>query len=377
VGAGCSIWQPRPRRPRVIQIFRRLMVPRRLTLLLLLLALAACDTTPSDPLSERADLMAMAGVDMASGRPPAPLSLQGLLYSAVHRVYTEQGAGAARALVGDLRRLQEEARSAQSSRDREASTARLRAVQIEELDIVLRVFGEGVPDRVITTVAADGERLRSAVAASTQAGRDLPRGAALLAELDHTLAEAARAADLGDVRAALDAATRAAAKADGVRLILAEAKRIPALEDLFDAAVDALRQREGPDQTRLELERYNELQRRADASVGAGDRQRTHSALQAVRTEQVDIVLRVLGADATRRMLDAFSYSIEDVDRALAEARQGGRDIGKLERMAASARDLRNRASTALAAGDPETALDLGSHAVGLLNAIRLALTGH
>jgi hypothetical protein len=352
------------------------MVPRRLTLLLLLLALAACDTTPSDPLSERADLMAMAGVDMASGRQPAPLSLPGLLYSSVHRVYTEQGPGAARALVGDLRRLQEEARSAQSSRDREASTARLRAVHDEELDVVLRVFGDGVVDRVITTVAADGERLRSAVAASTQAGRELPRGVALLAELDHTLAGAARAADLGEVRQALDAATRAAALADGVRLVLAEAKRIPGLEDLFDAAVVALRQRQGPDQARRELERYNELQRLAAASVGSGDRQRAHSALQAVRTEQVDVVLRVLGVDAARRMLDAFSYSILDVDRTLAAARQGGRDIGKLERMAASARDLRARASTSLAAGDAATALDLGSHAVGLLNAIRMALTG-
>lgn len=352
------------------------MTLRRVTLLLVLLALVACDGTPSDPLSERADLIALAGVDPGHGRQPAPLSLQGLLFSAVHKVYTEQGAGAARSLVGELRRLQEDARAAQSSREREAATARLLELHAEELGIVLRVFGPGIAERTAAAVRVDAEGLRSAVAASEQAGRELPRASILLDRLAEALAEARAAATDGDVLASLDAATRAAAMADGVRVALAEARRIPTLEDLFAASVDVLRSRQDGEDVQQDLARFDALQRDADAAVGSRDRERVHTALRAVRDEQVAVVLGVLGPPAVTRMLDAFGYSVADAETALALARRAGRDVSRLERMVASARDLRSRAASALAAGDAATALDLGSHAVGLLNSVRLALTG-
>jgi hypothetical protein len=347
----------------------------RVSVLLSLLVLAACEGTPSDPLSERADLMALAGVNVANGRQPAPLSLSGLLFASVHKVYSEHGASAARALVGDLRRLQGEARSAQASRDREDAAMRLRAVHQEELQIVLRVLGTGIVERTIHSTAADGERLRSAISAAELAGAHIAEAGALFRQLDAALAEAAGAADADRHLAALDAATRAAALADGVRILLAQANRIPELDDLFAASVSVLREREGGASAPASLARYRELRRAADATVGSGDRERAHESLRALRAEQVDVVLRVLGPDAVRRMLDAFGWAAAEADAALAAQRRAGRDISRLERMSYSARDLRDRAEAAFRSGDAATALDLGSHGIGLLNALRFALT--
>jgi hypothetical protein len=48
--------------------------------------------------------------------------------------------------------------------------------------------------------------------------------------------------------------------------------------------------------------------------------------------------------------------------------------VTRLGRMAVSARDMLGRSTAALAEGDVATALDLGSHAAGLINTLRTSL---
>lgn len=352
------------------------MPRRRLILLTLLLgfASAACDATPADPLDARGDLATLLEESAAAPGQPAPFTLPGLVHAAVHKVYTEQGATAARALVNDLRRLQEEARVAVAASDRDHAAARLNAVHEEQLRIVLRVFGPGVADRVIVGVALEAARLGRVVEEAAAAGRDMHGAQQSLVALQSLLQEAATAAAHGDATAALDAATRAARHAGEVRHAVAQARRIPGLDELFDVAVATLRADLGPDAARAALAHYNSLRRAADEAVRAGDRQRAHTALERVRGEQIRFVLRVLGADAVGRLLDAVARGADEVDTALAAARAAGRDASRFERMAASARDMLLRAQDHFYDGDPASALDLASHAAGLLNAIRLGL---
>jgi hypothetical protein len=352
------------------------MPRRRLvrTVLLLCVALAACDATPSDPLDARGDLAALLALDGEAGRQ-APLTLPGLLHAAVHKVYSEQGATAARSLVSELRRLQEESSVALARGDRERAAALTSAAHAEQIALVLRVFGRGVLERVITGVALDAARLARGVAETEAAGRELPRARELLASIEALLGHAAAAAAQGSPERALEAATRAAALAESVRHALTDARRIPALQDLFDLAAAHLRTEVGPDAAREALADYNALRRAAEEAIRSGDRARAHEALEAVRAEQIRLVLHVLGAEAVERLLAVLSAGAGEVQAALTAARGAGRDVTRLERMAVAANDMIARARAAADGGDAAAALDLASHAAGLMNSIRLALT--
>jgi hypothetical protein len=356
---------------------------RRLTpvLLLCVVALTACDATLSDPLDPRGDLAALLSVDGAAGQPAGPLTLPGLLHAAVHKVYREQGGTAARALVSDLQRLLEEGRTAAARGEQERAAALGVAAREEQLGIVLRVFGGSVVERVGTGVSLDAARLARAVAESAAADRPMPRAHELLRLIDGLLAQSRLDAEEGRMLPALDAATHAAAHVERVRQSLAEAQRIPALHELFDLAAARLRAESGAESgaesAREALAPYQALRREAATAVSSGDRQRAHEALDAVRAEQIRIVLHVLGDEAVARLLDAVKGAGEEVRAALAQARAGGRDLSRLERMAGTARDLVDRGRAAFSDGDPATALELASHAAGLINSVRLTLTVH
>jgi hypothetical protein len=337
------------------------------------LLLASCDAAPSDPLDTRADLAALLN-GPARGHA-APHTVQGLLHAALHRVYSDHGASAARGLVSELRRLQDEARRAMAASDREATSLRLQAARAEELAIVLRVFGHPVAERVVTGVALDLARLTRAVDESEQAGRLLPRSRELLAQMALTLQEAHAALERREALAALDAATRAAAVGEAVGQDVSDARRIPALAELFDLAAarpgGAVGDGGGVEDA---LVRYRTLRQQANAAVRTGDRERAHRALEAVRAEQIRIVLDALGEQAAARLVTAVWQGVQELESELRAARSYSRDVARVERMVATARDMTVRARTALEAGNSASALDLASHAAGLINAGRLTL---
>jgi hypothetical protein len=301
------------------------------------------------------------------------LSMPGLLHAAIHRVYTDQGADAARALVGELRRLHAQAQAATENGDREASAARIRAVHAEEVRIVLGVFGEGLAGRVVDAVVADADQLRREVVEAEADGRQLPRAHELLAHIDSLLARGGSALERGDAAGALDAAARAAASADAVRHVIADASRALTIDDLFQNALARDRQLSGSASPSTTA-RYDVLKATADAAVKAGNRDRAHDALKAARTEQIRIVIDVLGPAAADRMLAVLKERSEAARAGVTHARAVGRDVYRLERMLESVRDLTSRAQRARAAGDAATALDLGSHAATLVNALHIAL---
>lgn len=349
---------------------------RTLTLLLLtlLLGMAACDRTPVDPQDPDSELAVLLGDGAAAGVGRSPLSLPGLLHSAVDRVYREQGASAARTLIMELRVLHLAVQRATLAGDREDAAARMRALHAEELRIVLSVFGDPVAARVAEAVRTDADRLRSSLQELQQDGHDLPRAVEALAGVEELLVDAAAAWAAGDARASLDAATRAAALVDGVRRVLADAVRLPALEQIFDRAVARLREGGDPERVRAALADYHRAEAAARAAVRSGDRQHAHTALEAARREQIRVILRVLGPGVVAHSLQQARSASDELATSLAAARAAGRDVSRLERMLVSARDMLQRAELAFTSGDAAAALDLGTHAAGLLNALRVAL---
>jgi hypothetical protein len=336
--------------------------------LLFTFVVAGCDSAPSDPLDSRTDLSAL----LADGRAAAPgLSLPGLVYSAVHRVYSEQGASAARALLTDLRRLEQEGRAVSNGAGRGEAAAHSQALHAEEVRIVLRVYGDAIVARVIEAVREDALRWTVRVSAEEHAGRAVSEARELLARLDVQLAAAVTAQERGDAASALDAATRAAATGEELRAVLEYASRIDGLDDLFERATQRLRSAQGAGGA---LARHAELHSAAEDAVRLGSGERAHAALKAARDEQIRVVLAVLGPSSVERLLGEASAGLTELETMLQGARAAGRDVARLQRMAATSRDLLHRATAARQAGDAEVALDLATHAAGLVNAARTGL---
>ena len=347
----------------------------RLVLLLsLVCAFGACDLAPVDPLDPRVNVTALLLGDDAVGRN-TQLSMPGLLHAAIRKVYTEQGAIAARAMIGELRRLHDQAQTALANGDREASVARLRAVRAEEIRIVLRVFGDRLASRVVDDVTADAAQLAAVVGELESAGQSLTRARELLTSIDALLVQSGTYMELGNAAAALDAAARAASATDGLRQLLVDLARVPTVDVLYDAALARLRA--ATPNAVLPTRRHDALQQAAHDAVRSGDHERAHTSLRAARAERIRLVLEVLGADVVDRMLQDVKKAHDEAGTGLARARTAGRDIYKLERMLETTRDLHGRATQALAGRDAATALDLGSHAATLVNAIRIALSAN
>jgi hypothetical protein len=344
---------------------------RRLTFFLFCstLIVGACDRTPHDPLDAQADLAALLGGDHAARA--GAWTLPGLLHSAVHRVYTDHGPSAARNLVGELARLQQDARRLMIGGDREAADAGIAAVHAAEVDLVLRVFGPAIVDRTIAASALDLTRLERAAAEAEEAGRDLLTSRLALVRASGMLRTAEERHAAGDAANALTSATRAAAVINDVRTQVADASRLPALAELYDLAISRLRRNHAASAAGVQAQ-HAALRQSAEQAVRDRDREGAARALADVRAHEIRVVIDVLGREPVQRLVDAVSRGIADVDGL---ARHTGRDVTRLRRMIATARDMNARARGALSAGDVHDALDLASHAAGLVNAANLGLS--
>lgn len=346
-------------------------------LVLAAMALPACDRMPVDV--QEADL-AVAALLLDREGPGAgapPHSLSRLLHEAIHRVYTEEGSESARAMVADLHRLRETPGVALASpADAGAAPPSGGAVRAEEIRLVLSVLGAGVVPRVVDGVRADAARLGERVAQGDAGEAGRSRAATLFEEADRLLDEAMARFAAGSTASALDAATRAAVVVHEVRTTLLLAMSLPTLESLFDDAVTRLRLLRGPLHARTALEPVSSLQAEAAEAVRSGDRDRAHAALTAVRREQIALVLHVLGPDVPQRQLTAVRAALRDAGAATGRSLNAGRDVHRLERMLAVARDIEDRATEAMRAGRIDDALDLASHAASLINTLNAELAG-
>jgi hypothetical protein len=330
-------------------------------LVLAIMATAACERTPVDPLDDP-DLAALAGTE---GLRPSSLTLPGLLYSAIRRVHGEQGIEAARDLVRDLARIQHRLDAAAV----DERPGLRRELRNEQLRIVLLVHDSDVVARTIRGVSEDAASLRSRRDALAGSGIAAPEASALLDDLPELLARARSALNPID---ALDAATRAASLTTRVRDAIAGAARLPSLHDLFDDASSRL----GAGVEHHLVTRSRELTAVAHDAVRSGDREHAHSASKAARDAQIRVVLAGLGPDAVADVIGWGQHRMREQKQTLGGA-AAVRDVSRLERMNASAGNMLERADVQLRRGNSSSALDLAAHAVDLLNALEATLTGY
>ena len=316
-------------------------------LLSLLLAFPACDRDITDPTLRDDDVGAL--LVRAGLAPAGDFTVATLLHDAIRTVQRERGTEAARL---ELERIRAAGVAGDSAERR-------------QLAIVLDVLGPGVLGGAAAETGARLERLAAAL-------DTVP--AADAAPLHATHARAVQALTLGrnalaggDSLVALAEFTRSAALAVELRRALLLRDRIEALPELFRRArarIEAASDRQPPPQ----LQRHGELVERARRSVAHGKRLDTHRALQAVRAEEVHLTVAVLGAPTVNTLVAKVEMELERLEPLAA-----GKP--RMQRMHAAGKDLAVRARRELERGRPEAALDLGSHAAGLANALRLAVT--
>jgi hypothetical protein len=338
------------------------MRSRRSAILLVpaLLAMAACDRTPVDPLDDST----IAALSETDGQRSPSLTLPGLLYSAIRSVHDEQGIDAARDIVRDLARIQHRLDAAPVE-ERPALRRELRA---EQLRIVLLVNDSDVVAQTIRRVSEEAARLRARRDMLAASGIDAPEASAILEDIPILIA---RAQSVSTDIEALDAATRAAARTDRMHAALAGAARLPSLTELFDDAADRLQMRA---QHELVAE-SDELRAAAEDALLSRERSEAQQAARAARDAQIRVVLEALGPDVVADVIGWGQHRVRDQQERL-EAESGIRDVSRLERMNASAGDMLQRADLQLRRGNSAAALDLAAHAADLLNALEATLTG-
>ena len=339
---------------------------RRTCLIVTLLAgLAACDRTPTDPGLEEAASSAASSAVFAS----SPTSLSQLFRRAAGEARQRGGARAAELLFLNWRRLNDEARSALRSGDREAAQVKIEAVRREELALVVRVLGPKAITSVVQDVAVALARARLELSNASAAGKDIVRAGSHVRQAAGLLEAANRALVAGDYTTALDQATRASELVDGVSHYLITLRRIGGLEILFaDAVARAGRDRHSATLTGL-LAAHEKWNADARASLRQGDREQARQKLEAARVEQIRVVLHVFGPGVVLSLIDQVDANITATRKRLRLADPAA--APRAARMLVEAASLNARATNANARRDVATALDLASHAAGLVNAIQ------
>jgi hypothetical protein len=339
----------------------------RVLCLLLAAALgsAACDRTPTDPALEP-------GLDspQSSVFAAAPTSLPKLLQGAIARVEAQQGSAGVRKLLSDWRRLNDDARTALTEGDRQLAQSRIDAVRTEELRIVSSVLGDRGVHQVVRDVALGLAWGRLDWSAAEASGKDLSQARDLADQITKLLLNANRALGVRDYPTALDHATRASDRLDGLRHFLIALYRIPGLETMFGDAVAQINRERDVESARTLLSASDLLNEEARVALRSGNRERARQKLEAARQEQIRIVLRVKGPGVVAPLLGQIDDGIASTRPRIARLTDT-RLAQRATRMVAEAASLGTRARMALNRGDAATSLDLASHAAGVVNALQ------
>lgn len=340
--------------------------PVRLLVFLGMAALAAgCDRTPTDA-ADIAALLVAADPGFANSRA-LNSTLPALFRESIAKVESANGRRAVDQMLQDWRALQDELKTEAATASREAIQAKVAAIHEEELRIVELALGK----RVITRLIGDGNvgvaEARAHIIAAEAAGVDLSAARSVADQVEAKLRTARLALQNSNSRAALEAATSASTTLAGLRYYLVEGRRIAGLETLLPKAI--VRLEAAGD--RATIEKLAALKEQASAALRTGDRSAANSRLAELRAAHIKIVLRELGPDATSQLVHDVAERAVEVQSSLLSLKERGRDVAKLQRMTREAVDLNTRARAALKKGDAATALDLGSHAAGILNAVQ------
>ncbi len=209
-------------------------VPSAAATVLLVLAVSACGEDPAGPATQESietelarldgDVLALGGgqTDMPSDvadfiAPPRdrpPVDSRSLLVALTHRairiVAHEDGPEAAHRLLAPVFEALRKARRAREAGEFELAREFLLEARLAMAQIVVRVLGPEVSERVLDGV---GERVRVLFARLEEAeaaGEEHPRVRALLERAADLLRESSRALEAGDPALSLERSTRAA-----------------------------------------------------------------------------------------------------------------------------------------------------------------------
>ncbi|MBI4544232.1 MAG: hypothetical protein HY703_03455 [Gemmatimonadetes bacterium] len=353
-----------------------------------LLFSAACEREPTAP-EESGELAAAAAAGgFAAGQAgstaaawhgqESTFTLEYLLRSALHKVRTEKGDSAARALKARLEALEAELRAAREAHDRERFERAQAALRAEQIKIVLEVLGNDVARQVVEGVSRALTEVRAQVAAARAAGKDVSKLDAGLARAAQVVDSASAALGRQQYDRALDLGTRAASLVSELRFAASVLDGsfivIPALERLVAEAYHKVVKEQGRDSARALVAKLEQLQKELREAKQAHDRERAERLQAAIRAEQIRVAVAVLGAAAPAHVLEATVKVLEAVNTQIAALKAAGKDVKRLEEAAAKAAELIRQARTALESQKLPEALHLATQAGHLVDSLRRTL---
>jgi len=274
------------------------------------------------------------------------------------------------ALLQEWRGLQDDLTRIAPNAQREVVQAKLDAIHARELQIVLRTFGDQVVTRVLNDASQGLGAAQAQLEAAGQAA-DMTSVLSVVRQVREKMAAARAAVAANDMTRALDEGAEAVTLVSGLNFYLVELQRINGLEVLFPRAVETLAQQPHDARTQGLLAAADRASAAAGNAMRLGDREAAQTQLRQARAEQIDVVLAVLGTSAASQLVRQTGTRITLLRGMMDSLDARGRDVTRYKRMLGEANDLSTRAALALEKGNAATALDLGSHAAGMLNALQ------
>lgn len=330
-------------------------MPRRpIFLVLLLMAVsAACERAATGP--------SIIEEDRARARG-APNTLPVLFDEALRTAQQRNGDDALNTALKTWESRQAEVQAAYAARNPAALQARLQALRNEEIKLVVNVLGTSVVGRALSESNAALTAARQRITQAAQQGAQTGAAEKAVDEINQLLSRAT-ALQSSEPERALAIATEAARLLATIDDTIIELRRLRGVESLFPEVAAQLKP--------ADLRAHARLQGEAQNALRAGERSLARAKLEAVRSEEIRLVLQASGERACVQLLGQVAASIGELRNSLNLLDADDGDALRLERMLATAHDLHQQARHAESAGDHARALDLGSHAAGLLNSMR------
>jgi hypothetical protein len=338
--------------------------------LVLAIVAAGCEWAPAGPVAEEATFSV--GLDWGTAGMPLlrsehELSLEQLHRRAVQRAAREEGAAAAQALQGRLQPVHEAVRETVPEPGQvdagAVAGAPHGALRTEMASIVVEVFGPEMPQRVIeeaVPLLAGAER---SIADAREAGGPTSVLERMLTHATSRLNEARAALDDAKPIHALQLATDAVLVAGRVRMRAAGPVTAPTMPRLLAQAwAQAVTDRGQAAATALfapMLEKNAALK----ASLRTRELGTVRAAQEALRSEQIHLVVTVLGATAPEQVLDDAARVIEERATRAESMKLADRDVSQIEATLRDAAELHAAGVAALDAGNHSQALDLALQA--------------
>jgi hypothetical protein len=323
---------------------------------------AGCDATPAGPAAEEAVFAVeldwgLAGMPLM--RPEHGLTLEQLLRSALQTATREERAAGVQALQQRLQPRREAVGDAAQANDGAASLgARVAlgrvALRAEMATIVIEILGTEVSQRTIDEAAP----ILTAAAERIAGGRATPVLERMLMLATATLNEGQAALAADQPVDALQKATEAVLMAGRARMRAAGPVTPPTMPRLLARAWAQAVDEGGQAAANALFGPMREKNAALKASLRTRDLGTVRTAQDALRSEQIGLIVSVLGATAPEQVLDDVARMVEQMATRAESMKLINRDVSQIEATLREAAGLHAEGTAALHTGDLTGALD-------------------